>query len=149
MLAGVTRDDTRRALAVGARFGVAGAAATLHLTTFELFPEAVRAHGVAVGNYATRLGACLAPVFVLVGARLRSPLVPLLVFGSLCLAAAVLATLLPETLGAPLFDTIQELNAAAIKRSRSWTVALRQVFRPRLRGSLREEVLPLESPRNA
>ena len=128
--AGLARGDMQRALAVGARFGLAAACSALYLLTWEIFPVVVQHPGMAITNYASRLGAIAAPSLALAAVQLRSGLVPLAVSGALCLGAAALASLVPETLGAPVYETIQEMNAAVVKRHRSWTNSLRNVFRP-------------------
>ena len=73
----------------------------------ELFPVVVREHGLAAANIFGRCGAAIAPLFAFLQYSLRSSFVPLLVLGCLCLAAGVLAALLPETMGEKTPDTIQ------------------------------------------
>lgn len=97
----------------------------------ELFPAVVREHGLAAANVFARIGAGISPLFAFLQYQLRSSFVPLLVLGSLCLAAACLAVLLPETLGERVPDTIQELNVLlSMRRRRSWRVALAGMLRP-------------------
>ena len=122
-MAAVVRGTAQRALAVASRFSIAAASATLFLYTPELFPSAVVQHGMCLANYCGRLGAVVAPGLAYVGARLQSSLVPMLVLGSLCCAAGVVSALLPETLGCPAYDTIQELanaNAQLGGRRKAW-----------------------------
>lgn len=97
----------------------------------ELFPLMVREHGLAAANVFARLGAGVSPLFAFLQYQLRSGFVPLLVLGCLCLAAAFLAVLLPETLGEKASETIQELNVMlSMRRRRSWRVALASMLRP-------------------
>eukprot|EP00887_Chlorella_sp_A99_P006041 scaffold22.g6041.t1 len=127
----VVRGTPQRALAVASRIAIAAASGALLLLTAELFPAAVAHHGLALANYCGRLGAVVAPGLAYVQARLRSPFVPMLVFGSLCCGAAVASALLPETLGSPVHETIQDL-ATAVQlggRRRSWAVSLQALWR--------------------
>lgn len=97
----------------------------------ELFPAVVREPALGAANAFGRAGAALTPLFAFLQAKLHSPFVPLLVLGCLAVAAAVLSVGLPETLGEPCPQTIQELHSLlAIKRKRSWRLALAGVLRP-------------------
>jgi MFS transporter, OCT family, solute carrier family 22 (organic cation transporter), member 4/5 len=112
----------QRGLAAGARFGLAAASASLLVLSWEAFPVVVQRPGMAIVNYAARFGAVIAPIIAFSAGPLGSPALPLLVSGTACAAGTMAAFALPETLGAPVYDTIQEYNAAAqIKRHRhSW-----------------------------
>lgn len=134
----LTRASARRALAVAARFGLAGAAATLVLQAGELYPAAVRSQGQAASGVCGWLGTLLAPGLAALGGAVGVR-VPLLVAGAACLAAGPLGVLLPETLGAPAPETIQEMGGGGLgtRRLKSWSVALRQMFRTRSRQLLR------------
>lgn len=91
----------------------------------ELFPAVVREHGLGACNAFGRAGAALAPLFAFLQAQLGGSFVPLLALGCLALAAAALSLGLPETLGEPPFQTIQDLNVMlAMRRKRSWRLAL-------------------------
>ncbi|KAL4533223.1 hypothetical protein Ndes2526A_g08664 [Nannochloris sp. 'desiccata'] len=103
--AGLARGDAQRALLVTARFGLAAACSAMYLLSWETFPVVVQHPGMAVTNYASRIGAT-------------------------CLGAAILVSLLPETLNGPVHETIQDMNAAySVKRHRSWTYSLKNVFK--------------------
>lgn len=128
--AGIASGDVQRALAVAARFGLAAACSALYMLSWELFPVVVQQPGMALANLAARGGAIAAPWLAYAAVPMASPTVPLLVAGALCLGGAALVALLPETLGVAVPETIQEMNAAAVKRHRSWTHSLRNVFRP-------------------
>ena len=91
----------------------------------ELFPTVVREQGLGAANAFGRAGAAFAPLLAFLQHQLRRSFVPLLVLGCLCLGAAVLSVGLPETLGEPIPETIQELHVMqAMKRKRSWRLAL-------------------------
>ncbi len=127
----LARGDAQRALLVGSRFGLAAACSALYLLSWETFPVVVQHPGMAVTNYASRIGAFVAPWLALAATRLRSGLVPLIINGALLLGAAVVVSLLPETLNSSVHETIQDMNAAysASKRHRSWTYSLKNVFK--------------------
>lgn len=128
--AGLARGDAQRALLVTARFGLAAACSAMYLLSWETFPVVVQHPGMAVTNYASRIGAVVTPSLALAASRLRSGLVPLVLTGATCLGAAILVSLLPETLNGPVHETIQDMNAAySVKRHRSWTYSLKNVFK--------------------
>lgn len=109
----------QRSLAVAARFGLAGATATLLLHSAELYPAVLRGQGLAASNVLGRAGTVLAPGLVLLEHLLRGRggnLVPLVVAGGLCLAAAAAAVGLPETLNNPPPETLQ---ASAMRNGRN------------------------------
>lgn len=128
LASGVTRGNLQRTFAVAARFGLAAGSSALYLLSWELFPVVVQLPGMGLVNQAGRAGAIAAPWLAFAAAKLHSGLVPLAVSGSLCFGAALLISLLPETLGLPIPETIQDMNAGAVKRHRSWTHSLRNVF---------------------
>ena len=80
----------------------------------EVFPTVIRTVGVGSCTLFGRLGSLLAPQVLLLGELLLPDmpgLVPFILFGLLCLVAAVLVINLPETLGTKLPDTIEEAVA--------------------------------------
>jgi hypothetical protein len=134
--AGLARGDAQRALLVASRFGLAAGCSAMYLLSWETFPVVVQHPGMAVTNYASRLGAIVAPALTLAATKLRSGLVPLIITGATCLAAAVAVSLLPETLNGPVHETIQDMNAAySVKRHRSWANSLKNVFKRPLSSS--------------
>lgn len=141
--AAIAPGAARRALAVASRFGLAAAGATLFLSTPELFPALLSNQGLLVGAYLARAGAVLAPLLSLTQLWLHSTRVPLLVAGGLLLAAAVLAAAMPETLGGPACETIQDFNARG-PATRGWlqSISLRQLLRGRLRRPASAAELP-------
>jgi MFS transporter, OCT family, solute carrier family 22 (organic cation transporter), member 4/5 len=131
LAAAFTRDDAQRALVVGSRFGLAAAISSLYLHTSELFPVVVQHVGLATANYAARVGAVAAPALPLLAAALVGNRIVLLVCACLCGGATVLVLTLPETMGQPAYETIQDMaSALSVKRHRSWSASLQNVFRP-------------------
>ncbi|GAB4819159.1 hypothetical protein N2152v2_006205 [Parachlorella kessleri] len=145
--AALTNSAARRALAVAARFGLAAAYATLFLISAELYPAVVRNQGMATGNYCARVGTAVSPVLaLLVALHVRGGcLVPLLVAGGVCLAGGATVLFLPETLNNPCPETIQEMDVASIKRQKSWTIALRQMFRSKARQKEEDDTVIMRS----
>ena len=71
---------------------------------------------LGASNQAARVGGIVAPFIALAGTTHNSSLIPFLTFGIAALVSGVLIFTLPETLGAPLPDTMQARAAAP----RSW-----------------------------
>lgn len=67
-----------------------------------------RQTGIGVASMFARIGGVLAPLINLLGRR--APVVPMLIFGSTPLVAAVLALGLPETANQPLPDSIFDVE---------------------------------------
>ena len=73
----------------------------------ELTPTIIRSTAVGLGSTASKVGAVAAPFIVGLG-NLKSYL-PLIVFGGSSLIGGILAAFLPETLGAPLPQTLEQV----------------------------------------
>uniref|UniRef100_G1SL73 Solute carrier family 22 (organic cation/zwitterion transporter), member 4 n=2 Tax=Oryctolagus cuniculus TaxID=9986 RepID=G1SL73_RABIT len=89
------------------KFGVTAAFAMVYVYTAELYPTVVRNMGVGVSSMASRLGSILSPYFVYLGAYDR--FLPYILMGSLTILTAILTLFLPESFGAPLPDTIDQM----------------------------------------
>ncbi|KAF7011367.1 hypothetical protein CFC21_025685 [Triticum aestivum] len=84
--------------------GIFGMAATYNLLvvyTAELFPTTVRTAAMGCTLQASKMGAILAPMVVLLGER-----TPFAVFGMLGIIGGLLVFCLPETMHKPLYDTM-------------------------------------------
>ena len=110
------------ALALIGKAAVVSCFCIIFLYSSEVFPTVIRTVGVGSCTFFGRLGSLLAPQVLLLGELLLAGmpgLVPFLVFGSLCLVAALLVLYLPETLNTKLPDTIEEAVAQAAKTIKS------------------------------
>ena len=102
------------ALALIGKAAVVSCFCIIFLYSSEVFPTVIRTVGVGSCTLFGRLGSLLAPQVLLLGELLLPDmpgLVPFILFGLLCLVAAVLVINLPETLGTKLPDTIEEAVA--------------------------------------
>ncbi|XP_053418215.1 solute carrier family 22 member 6 [Nycticebus coucang] len=81
----------------------------IFLYTGELYPTMIRQTGMGMGSTMARVGSIVSPL-VSMTAELY-PSVPLFIFGAVPVAASAVAALLPETLGQPLPDTVQDLDS--------------------------------------
>lgn len=131
-------NDGHNVLSVAARTMLAMATGGLYVGSWEMLPVAVQHPGMALLNYSARLGAILAPMaWSILCTNVSSKAVSVAIIDISCCIACFGASILiflglPETLGAPVHDTIQEMNAAAFKRHhRSWTHSwAASAFRP-------------------
>lgn len=98
----------RTGLAVAGKFGGAAAFIILYVYTSELFPTVVRNAALGANSSAARIGSVLAPQVVLLSHMLGAPQLPFVTFGAVALVAACLSTMLPETAGKPLPETIED-----------------------------------------
>ncbi|XP_030075174.1 solute carrier family 22 member 6-B isoform X1 [Microcaecilia unicolor] len=79
-----------------------------YLYTVELFPTVLRQTGMGFTNMMMRLGAVVAPVILMTKDYVS--FLPTLVFGLLPMLCSILFIFLPETLGQPLADTIEQVE---------------------------------------
>lgn len=89
------------------KLGITAAFGTIYLYTSELLPTPVRTAVLGMSSMCARVGAIAAPYI----ASLKDyggSWIPLVVFGLNALLSGLLFFLLPETLGKPLPDTIEE-----------------------------------------
>ncbi|KAM0885081.1 hypothetical protein ACQ4PT_030577 [Festuca glaucescens] len=86
-------------------FGMAATYNLLFIYTSELFPTVVRNAALGCTGQATRMGAILAPLVVVLGER-----VPFAVFGMAGIVSGLLVFYLPETVNKPLYDTMAGLE---------------------------------------
>ena len=68
----------------------------------------IRNVGMGVSSMCARIGGILAPQIILLGSVFRS--MPFIVFGVLSVLTGLLDLLLPETMGKPLPQTIEEMT---------------------------------------
>ncbi|XP_063362891.1 solute carrier family 22 member 6-like [Cydia amplana] len=86
---------------------IAGVASALYVYTAELFPTRYRSSLLSYCSMIGRVGGILAPLMPGLAAVVWLHL-PFLVFGVLALVSGLLVLLAPETLGAPLPDSMEE-----------------------------------------
>uniref|UniRef100_A0A674I2U9 Major facilitator superfamily (MFS) profile domain-containing protein n=1 Tax=Terrapene triunguis TaxID=2587831 RepID=A0A674I2U9_9SAUR len=79
-----------------------------YLYTVELYPTVIRQTGLGVTNMMARLGAVAAPMMQMTQAFVS--FLPLLLFGAAPITAGILVNCLPETLGVPLANTMNQGN---------------------------------------
>ncbi|KAL3042970.1 hypothetical protein OYC64_020812 [Pagothenia borchgrevinki] len=81
----------------------------------ELFPTIIRQNGMGWVSMMARVGAMVAPMVLLTADYL--PWLPGLIYGSAPILSGIAAIFLPETLGSPLPDTIQDVEDRGTGRS--------------------------------
>jgi len=89
--------------------------AVVYIHSGEIFPTTIRNSAMGIMSVAARVGGILAPFIVLLGSV--STNLQFTVFGLLSLTAGLLNLRLPETLGSPLPDTMQDMEGLLRNRS--------------------------------
>eukprot|EP00775_Hariotina_reticulata_P004347 gene4347-4600_t len=82
--------------------------------TSELFPTPLRATAMGTFNQAARCGSIAAPCLLMLGAMFQSRsalFLPYLTYGSVSVLAGLLVLLMPETLGAPMPEDMDDMAA--------------------------------------
>jgi len=112
------------------KLSLAASFAVVYIHSGEIFPTTIRNSAMGIMSVAARIGGILAPFIVLLGSV--SSNLQFTVFGLLSLTAGLLNLRLPETLGAPLPDTMLHMEGllsskgqgsiSAAKRRREDTV---------------------------
>ncbi|XP_022094316.1 organic cation transporter protein-like [Acanthaster planci] len=96
----------RAGVAMVGKFAIAAAFNHIYVYACELYPTVIRTMGVGSSSMVARVSGILCPIILLLGKHWE-PL-PLFVFGAGSVIAGVLSSMLPETLGRNLPNTIQE-----------------------------------------
>ncbi|XP_019728819.1 solute carrier family 22 member 6 [Hippocampus comes] len=98
----------RTSLAVVGKGCLAASFSCCYLYSGELFPTIIRQNGMGWVSMCARVGAMVAPMVLLSGDYI--PWLPGLIYGGAPIISGVAALFLPETLGSPLPDTIQDVE---------------------------------------
>ncbi|XP_077361879.1 solute carrier family 22 member 6 [Festucalex cinctus] len=98
----------RTSLAVVGKGCLAASFNCCYLYSGELFPTIIRQNGMGWVSMMARVGAMVAPMVLLSGDYM--PWLPGLIYGGAPIISGVAAIFLPETLGSPLPDTIQDVE---------------------------------------
>ncbi|KAM8815667.1 solute carrier family 22 member 6 isoform 2-T2 [Rhynchonycteris naso] len=98
----------RTSLAVLGKGCLAASFNSILLYTGELYPTVIRQTGLGMGSTMARVGSIISPL-VSMTAEIH-PSMPFFIFGIVAMAASVVTLLLPETLGRPLPDTVQDME---------------------------------------
>ncbi|GMR52886.1 hypothetical protein PMAYCL1PPCAC_23081, partial [Pristionchus mayeri] len=88
------------------KFGVGAGFATIYIFAGELYPTVVRAIGMGMSSMVAGSGLLLAPHLVALGSYWK--ILPLILMGFMSLSAGIATFFLPETLGAPLPQTLED-----------------------------------------
>ncbi|XP_060032329.1 solute carrier family 22 member 6 [Erinaceus europaeus] len=106
----VPQDQTivRTSLAVLGKGCLASSFNCIFLYTGEVYPTMIRQTGLGMGSTMARVGSIVSPLVSMTAEFY--PSMPLFIFGAVPVAASAAIVLLPETLGQPLPDTVQDLE---------------------------------------
>ncbi|ROT83769.1 organic cation transporter protein [Penaeus vannamei] len=98
-------------MALLGKLGISIAYQVVFLYACELFPTEVRVRGIGTSTILAKIGAMAAPFLLEILGSVKSWL-PLVLFGVAAFLAGVVTFWLPESLTAPMMDTVAELEAA-------------------------------------
>ncbi|XP_012884627.1 PREDICTED: solute carrier family 22 member 6 [Dipodomys ordii] len=98
----------RTSLAVLGKGCLASSFNCIFLYTGELYPTVIRQTGLGMGSTMARVGSIVSPLVSMTSELY--PALPLFIYGAVPVAASAVTALLPETLGQPLPDTVQDLE---------------------------------------
>ena len=90
---------------ISGKFGASASFAVVYLYTAELYPTVIRNTAIGTASMISKLGGIAAPLL----AGLNG-MAPLIIMGGSSLLGGICATLLPETLGAKLPESISEVK---------------------------------------
>ncbi|XP_044077456.1 solute carrier family 22 member 6 [Siniperca chuatsi] len=102
------KQTVRTCLAVVGKGCLAASFNCCYLYSGELYPTIIRQNGMGWVSMMARIGAMVAPMVLLSGDYIRW--LPGLIYGGAPILSGVAAIFLPETLGSPLPDTIQDME---------------------------------------
>lgn len=105
LVSGLVTGAAQTAVALTGRFGIAASFNMIFLYTTELFPTVVRSAALGSCSLVARLGGIAAPQIILL--RRVHPSFPFIMFGATAVAACFTATLLPETKGVIMEDSLE------------------------------------------
>ncbi len=105
----ITSSSVKVTIAMIGRFCANCSYTILHLFSAEQFPTAIRGVGMGYSYVVSRLGSILAPYILLLGV----PLAPL-TFGIGAFVASLASSILPETLGRPLPESLADGENVAV-----------------------------------
>ncbi|KAL3042972.1 hypothetical protein OYC64_020813 [Pagothenia borchgrevinki] len=109
------KQTARTCMAVLGKGCLAASFNCCYLYSGELFPTIIRQNGMGWVSMMARVGAMVAPMVLLTADYLRW--LPGLIYGGAPILSGIAAIFLPETLGSPLPDTIQDVEDRGTGRS--------------------------------
>ncbi|XP_036908868.1 solute carrier family 22 member 6 [Sturnira hondurensis] len=98
----------RTSLSVLGKGCLASSFTCIFLYTEELYPTTIRQTGLGMGSTMARVGSIVSPLVTMMGELYRP--MPLFIFGTVPVVASAATAFLPETLGRPLLDTVQDME---------------------------------------
>uniref|UniRef100_A0A8C7L7B8 Solute carrier family 22 member 6 n=1 Tax=Oncorhynchus kisutch TaxID=8019 RepID=A0A8C7L7B8_ONCKI len=126
------KQTVRTTLAVLGKGCLAASFNCCYLYSGELYPTIIRQNGMGWVSMMARVGAMVAPMVLLLGEAV--PWLPGFIYGVAPILSGVVAIYLPETLGAPLPDTIQDLRPTVYQVENKMSDVVLSPYFPRKRG---------------
>ncbi|KAL3156934.1 hypothetical protein ABBQ38_001196 [Trebouxia sp. C0009 RCD-2024] len=116
LLCAVTSVGLQRVWALAGRFGAASALSLTQLYTAELLSSDVHNGALITTAQAGHVGAMAGPAMMMLTQLPAAASVPFFVWGPVTIAAALLLSLLPDTLGSSVPETMQDMGGASSAR---------------------------------
>lgn len=140
LLCALTSGGLQRVWALAGRFGAASAVGLAQLYLAELLSSDVQHAALAAAAQVSQVGAMAAPALTMLTQLPSAASVPFFVWGPTTIAAGLLLWLLPDTLGASVPASVQDLGGATSSARRlkiKWPrwPGVRQVFRNKNQSS--------------
>ena len=97
-------------LSLVGKFGASASFSIVYLYTAELFPTVVRSTAVGLCSMMASIGGISAPQVAIYLPTVAPDYLPMIIMGGSAISGGILTLLLPETLGALLPETLEEVN---------------------------------------
>lgn len=97
------------------KFGASAAFAIVYLYTAELYPTTIRNTAVGTSSTIARIGGVIAPLL----SGLKPQSLSFIIMGTSALVGGILAVFLPETLGSPLPEKLEDIKELS-KKAKPW-----------------------------
>lgn len=133
-------------LALVGKFGAAGAFSIVYLYTAELYPTVIRSTAVGMCSMMARIGGIAAPQVAIYLPQVGPHYLPLIIMGSSAFVGSALSLFLPETLGALLPETMEEIDHLKANKKSFFSCWSKKALRARMEELNRDAAVEQKKP---